>query len=582
MTKFALDLSSYIESTQDGVLAVVDNSIVYSNEHIRNLLGKSCGDLEDTGLTDIFLQNEYDEISGLYNGNFEDIIGRYVMRIKANNNNNYSAEVTFLTGSWEDIPAKYILVREISHRSCPEKPLYCDRDLLDNILINMDVGLWQWDVNTNEIQWSEQVAKLFGYAGNINSFNYQHFLQTIHPDDRQAVEDAVQNSLDHGHNYEIEHRVVWPDESIHWLQESGNVLYDQHGTPVRMVGMVKDVTRHKVTELALNESDGKYREFMEYAGDPIIIGDKNGRIIDANKRAEEYFGYTHNELLQMTAYEIHPEEDHANLKAALHELDENGKSLYDHLIRHKDGSISHAEVTATRINYMGEEVGVAIFRDTTARINAEEKRLSETKKQRDTLVREVHHRIKNNLQGVAGLLRQHASKKPELKDILDGIVGQIKSMAVMHGLFGRNASSDIILCELIVAICNEVGSLTGTKVTPNVCIEVLQPVQVSITEAVPIALILNELIFNAIKHNGENIDPVKVTVVFDGGTAHVNIVNLDAQLPNGFDLNKGQGLGTGLSLVRSLMPNNGCILKLESQNPGVVAELILTSPVIII
>ena len=82
------------------------------------------------------------------------------------------------------------------------------------------------------------------------------------------------------------------DGSIHWVHESGGVVYSADGNAERMLGTVRDITRRKSAEQSLMASETKYRAVMENASDAILLGTMDAWIIDANRRAEELFGYT--------------------------------------------------------------------------------------------------------------------------------------------------------------------------------------------------------------------------------------------------------------------------------------------------
>ena len=298
---------------------------------------------------------------------------------------------------------------------------------------------------------------------------------------------------------------------------------------------------------------------------------------------KNYSATPRDELLKLHGTAIHPEEEHPKLAAAFHDLATTGNSLYEHLVLRKDGSVITAEVAATIIDYQGEKVVMAIFRDTTARKHAEEERLAYAKAQRDTLVREVHHRIKNNLQGVVGLLRQHASKNPELRLPLESAISQVNSMAVVHGLYGRGSSERIVLCEMVREICHSTGGLTGRMIEPQPHSRSRESDRRSpADEAVPLALILNELIFNAVKHQTVDKKPVRVIVRDENDCAWVRIITPGTHLPPDFDFLTGDGLGTGLKLVKSLLPSTGCQLQMRDEAAGVVAELQLSPPVLML
>ena len=489
-------------------------------------------------------------------------------------------KIPFVT-STDDQAAVLGVAVDITERKRTEAALQSSEERLRRSLHYANIGTWDWNIQTGALYWSEHVAPLFGYKSGTIETSYDTFLAAIHPDDRRKVEDAVKVCIETGRDYDIEHRVLWQDGSIHWIHESGGVVYGADGNAERMLGTVRDITRRKSIEQSLMESETKYRAVMENASDAILLGTMDAWIIDANRRAEELFGYTRDELLKLHGTSIHPEEEHPKLAAAFHDLTTTGNSLYEHLVLRKDGNVINAEVAATVINYQGEKVVMAIFRDTTARKHAEEERLALAKAQRDTLVREVHHRIKNNLQGVSGLLRQHISKSPELTIALESAISQVNSMAVVHGLYGRGSSERIVLCEMVREICHSTGGLTGRMIEPHLTVAVENPIRVSGDEAVPLALILNELIFNAVKHQTVDEKPIRVIVRDEKDCAWVRIVTPGTHLPPDFDFLTGDGLGTGLKLVKSLLPSTGCRLQICNEAAGVVAELRLSPPVLV-
>lgn len=105
-----------------------------------------------------------------------------------------------------------------------------------------NIGTWDWDINTGDIFWSDRIWPLFGYKKEITETSYHNFINAVHPDDRQMVIDAVTNCVEKGEGYDIKHRVIWPDGSVHWLQESGDVVRNNKGAAQHMLGVVQDIT----------------------------------------------------------------------------------------------------------------------------------------------------------------------------------------------------------------------------------------------------------------------------------------------------------------------------------------------------
>jgi two-component sensor histidine kinase/PAS domain-containing protein len=195
---------------------------------------------------------------------------------------------------------------------------------------------------------------------------------------------------------------------------------------------------------------------------------------------------------------------------------------------------------------------VAVFYDITRQRLEQERRIQYIEEQRDTLVREVHHRVKNNLAAIIQLMHRHKPEHPELDVFLKQIEKQLYAIATMYGL---EASRDggIQLGSLVRSVSTNAESLFGVHVNIAVAEYPLPALKLREEESVPVALILNELLVNACKHgNDEQID---VRIARDGDSAVIEVVNSagpDIRIP---DHETGDTRGSGLSLVRALLPH---------------------------
>jgi PAS domain S-box-containing protein len=385
-------------------------------------------------------------------------------------------------------------------------------------------------------------------------------------DDREVIESGVAKIIP-------EERFTNADGDTRILRTI-KIPYETPGQRRRAVlGMAIDITDQRNNQQRLAASESKYRALLENAVDAILLADTSGNLIDANRRAELLLGYTKDELRRMCALDLHPPEEHARVGEVFESLNKAKSTLVLHPVLRKDGVIIQVEVAATLIDCGEQRIVQGIFRDVSERQRQAEQRLVEEKLHRNTLVREVHHRIKNNLQGVVGLLREHANMRPELNEAIKAAIGQVQSISVVYGLHGQGDDQEVSLHDMVQAIVRNNTTLAGMRVEPKVGLGLRTPFHVNKEEAVSIALVINELMLNAMKHSADNAaGNVQVYVGSDATGAEVMISNL-GRIPAGFDYEQGRGIGTGLGLVRSLLPRELGRLEFKQNGPRVEARL---------
>lgn len=121
------------------------------------------------------------------------------------------------------------------------------------VIESAGVGTWDWDISTGEVVWSDRNREMFGLPAGTE-VTYERFLQALHPEDRERIEQAIKNTLEKGERYDVEMRAVWPDGSIHWNASRGQAHFDESGRAVRMSGIAVDITRLKEAEEELKRA----------------------------------------------------------------------------------------------------------------------------------------------------------------------------------------------------------------------------------------------------------------------------------------------------------------------------------------
>jgi two-component sensor histidine kinase len=191
-------------------------------------------------------------------------------------------------------------------------------------------------------------------------------------------------------------------------------------------------------------------------------------------------------------------------------------------------------------------------------------------------LREVHHRIKNSLQGIAGLLGLHAARRPEAADALQDAINQIYALAKVHGLQEQHA--ELRLGALVGEIVAGLRHASGVEIRFDAAAsgrDWILPEQ----ESVPIAMVANELVWNAVKHRDpESSDPVVVSLARGSGAEALLRVRNRGRLPAGGAAPDAQA--PGLGLARSLLPPGAGALELRDADGWVCAELRLRPPAV--
>ncbi len=216
--------------------------------------------------------------------------------------------VSIMPGSEESWERVLVSTVDITERVLAEKRLSKTTDSLAAAQAIAHIGNWDWDIVTDGLTWSDEIYRIFGLTPQSFGATYTAFLESVHPDDRETVTDAVNAALaDPDTPYHIQHRVVRPDGSIRLVEEIGEVQRDETGKPIRMIGSVQDITeRHKI-ETALRQSEERYRNLIDNSPVGIVIL-RDKKIAYANPTLAKMLGYPVDELIgkPMLSF-IHPD-----------------------------------------------------------------------------------------------------------------------------------------------------------------------------------------------------------------------------------------------------------------------------------
>jgi diguanylate cyclase (GGDEF)-like protein/PAS domain S-box-containing protein len=254
-------------------------------------------------------------------------------------------------------------VQDVTERAAVEDELRRSRAALAEAQRVAQLGSWNLDLRTGVACWSDQEFRCFGYEPNGCAPTYQSFLKVVHPADVRAVREAMARALDGpGDDFEIVHRVLWPDGGERFLRQRAAVTRDRDGRAVRMIGTTLDVTDQVRTESRLRQAASVFSSTEE----GVVITDPNGVIIEVNAAFTDITGFSREEAIGNTPRMLRSDRQDAAFYAALWDsLNTTGRWQGEIWNRRRSGEIYPEWLT---INAVRDEKSrlvnyVAVFSD---------------------------------------------------------------------------------------------------------------------------------------------------------------------------------------------------------------------------
>ncbi len=472
---------------------------------------------------------------------------------------------------------------DIDERRRTRETLASQADRTRAVLNSVLVGIVT--VSEQGIQWMNRSARRM-FAGELADFvgEPMSIVATPEPEHPLRRADYLQRLQD-GQAETFECRLKGRDGREFWVV--GNAVRTGHGPGGgELTIALLDIESRRQAEVRIAQAQASLQRVIETAPLAIALFDaRTLRVQQLNQTAASFFGKPTAEVLGARLEDSAPPAQAEALRrwlgdavaggaARQHEWRDEGAHDGEHA---GAGPRSGARVWDCRIAALNDGGAsgaqlLLVASDVTEQRAAERERLQAAIAQREVLVREVHHRIKNNLQGVAGLLHQNAARHPEMATLLAEAVSQVQAIAQVYGL-QVGGSGPLRAASLLRAIAQSVQRTFGRTIVVAVEGELLHLLPE--TESIPVALTLNELFTNAIKHGqgGE----VSCQLAAQGDVLRISIASR-GRLSGGIDFARLRGGVSGLGLVRALLPRRSASMALAQEGDDVVARLELRPP----
>jgi len=448
------------------------------------------------------------------------------------------------------------------------------RSILDSVLVGIVT------VGPQGIEWMNRSARRMFGADLADFVNLPISTVATPEPNHPFLRTEYLTDLVEGQAETFECRVKARDGREFWVV--GNVVSTaRESTGRQLTYALLDIERRREAEARMSEVQAQLQRIIEAAPLAITLRDaRTLKVLQVNDVAARNGRTTPAALIGMT-----PEQIYDPVTAAERRRDMEQALATSQVSKHEYRLEQDGETRIWDARYlpMSAEPGqppdqlLLVATDVTEQRAAQEARLEAAIAQREMLVKEVHHRIKNNLQGVAGLLQQIAQRKPEVAGPISEVVAQVQAIAQVYGLqVGESGPLEIV--GVVRAITSSVQRTFGRPI--HFVVVGAEPTRWLLpeAEAIPIALTLNELLTNAVKHSVGGFDAeVLCTLACTDVDVKVTISN-QGRLPPEFNLLGIPGGVSGLGLVRALLPRRSAQLALDQAGDQVLTTVVLKPP----
>ena len=455
--------------------------------------------------------------------------------------------------------------REVTDKKIAEEKLKQSERDFRSLFENSTLGLYRTTPDGRILLANPTIIKMLGYTSfeELASRNLEeNGFELSYP--RQMFIEKIEQE---GEVRGLEAAWKRKDGSTLWVRESARAVKDENGRVLYYEGTVEDITEKKLAEIALAQQKELFQTIIDSAEDIVFVLNRDYELVLFNQAAARTFGLTPEEVRSRSFRELYPGENWEEARQRFDRVFGGEVVRADVELKYNDRKIILNVTEVPLKNEKGEIYALCgIARDLTTRVELE-KALELSLKEKEVLLREIHHRVKNNMQVISSMLnvQAHFVNKPEFTAIIKDCQNRIRSMALVHEhlyKFGQLSRINFgeYLNRLLVHLYN-VHRVDQRQVEIELdC----QPVEIEVSLAIPLGLISNELISNCFKHAFPGGKKGKVRVALqplgpDG--LRLEISDTGVGIPE--EVNLEQSATFGLQLVGLLKDQVGAELKIE-------------------
>jgi PAS domain S-box-containing protein len=448
------------------------------------------------------------------------------------------------------------IIRDITERMLIQDALREREEHYRNIIEYSNDMIWILDIEGNLQFFNKRSEEISGHR--LEDWQGKSFAPLIIEEDLPKVIKVFYKTL-RGQAQQYEVSVKKKDGTILILSVNTAPIYSK-GKVTGTVSFGRDITERKRVEDVIMESEIRLQSILDNSSTVVFLKDLQGRYITINRRYEELFHVSRNEVVDKTDYDIFPREYADKFRQHDRQAVEKGRAIeIEEVVPHEDSIHTYISVKFPLLTSDGKPYAVCgIATDITERKRTE-KQIEEALREKEVLLREVYHRVKNNMQIISSLMKLQSRyvKEEQYREIFKESQNRIKSMSLVHErLYQSKDLSQIDFKEYIKDIARGLFQSYGASKGNISLIMDINNISFNINSAIPCGLIINELITNSLKHAFSDGREGEIKIAIhsaNGNSIELVVGDNGVGIPENIDFKRTKSLG--LHLVTMLAEN---------------------------
>ncbi|MBD2722037.1 PAS domain-containing sensor histidine kinase [Hymenobacter armeniacus] len=203
-------------------------------------------------------------------------------------------------------PLVHILWRDVTAARAAREELRLSQERLQMALAAAESGVWVWELAGHQLHWDARAQAIFGLGYDPGPVSFEVLRGAVHPQDLIEMAVGLKRSLAEHRPFDLEYRIVWPDGTVRYVAALGKVVHDERGHPLRLIGIMHDVTPRREAENALRREKDFTESLLDNSVDGILALDRHARITAWNAEAARYFGLEAAAVLGRPLFDVLP------------------------------------------------------------------------------------------------------------------------------------------------------------------------------------------------------------------------------------------------------------------------------------